>query len=173
MSGGMLRGLSSARVHSYRMAIVGETGRSANSVSDRSVQSLYLWQSVVASAWYEALSIFEPVLRNRIDCELRKWNQAQGNTEDWLEDPAQPLKKAVSRMASDALNAAESSAATALEQLRRLRNRVSHQEQILNVDHQERLADMYALVHAMSPQTLGVMKKMDRVQRNLLLRPRF
>ena len=63
--------------------------------------------------------------------------------------------------------------ATALEQLRRLRNRVSHQEQILNVDHQERLADMYALVHAMSPQTLGVMKKMDRVQRNLLLRPRF
>jgi len=50
---------------------------------------------------------------------------------------------------------------------------VSHQEQILNVDHQERLADMYALVHAMSPQTLGVMKKMDRVQRNLLLRPRF
>ena len=110
MSGGMLRGLSSARVHSYRMAIVGETGRSANSVSDRSVQSLYLWQSAVASAWYEALSIFEPVLRNRIDCELRKWNQAQGNTEDWLEDPAQPLKKAVSRMASDALNAAESSA---------------------------------------------------------------
>lgn len=264
MSGGMLRGLSSARVHSYRMAIVGETGRSANSVSDRSVQSLYLWQSAVASAWYEALSIFEPVLRNRIDCELRKWNQAQGNTEDWLEDPAQPLKKAVSRMASDALNAAESSArrrprnhprfsapitlddrisqlsfgnisslfplqaprnrssfasgfsakenlwihalsggfpglaekfvdahrssihpsvpvqvesgyavATALEQLRRLRNRVSHQEQKLNVDHQERLADMYALVHATSPQTLGVMKKMDRVQRNLLLRPRF
>ena len=85
-------------------------GRSANSVSDRSVQSLYLWQSAVASAWYEALSIFEPVLRNRIDCELRKWNQAQGNSEDWLEDPAQPLKKAVSRMASDARSAAESSA---------------------------------------------------------------
>ncbi|MGV0345960.1 hypothetical protein [Corynebacterium coyleae] len=63
--------------------------------------------------------------------------------------------------------------AVALEQLRRLRNRVSHQEQILNVDHQERLTDMYALAHAMSPQTLGVMKKMDRIQRTLLLRPQY
>ena len=63
--------------------------------------------------------------------------------------------------------------AASLEQLRRLRNRVSHQEQILNVDHHERLADMYALVHAMSPQTLGVMKKMDRIQRTLLLRPQY
>ena len=264
MVGEMLGGLSDARVRSYRMVIVGETGRSADSISDRSVQSLYLWQSAIASAWYEALSIFEPVLRNRIDASLRSWNQAQSSTEDWLEDPARPLRKVVERMATDARNAAERSArrrprnhprfeapvtlddrvsqlsfgnlsalfplhppanradfatgfsakenlwihalvsgfpgltsklverhrssisppvpaqvedgyavAVALEQLRRLRNRVSHQEQILNVDHQERLTDMYALAHAMSPQTLGVMKKMDRIQRTLLLRPQY
>lgn len=260
----MLGGLSKARVHSYRMAIVGETGRSAADISDRSIQSLYLWQCAVASAWYEGLSIFEPVLRNRIDTELRKWNQSQGMSEDWLEDPAPPLRRAVNRMSADARGAAEMSArrrprnhprvgapvtlddrvsqlsfgnlsalfplhapanrsnfgsgfsakenlwlhaleggfpgltskfveihrsnidpsipsrvmggyavADALEHLRRLRNRVSHQEQILNVDHQERLDDLYALVHAMSPQTLHVMKRMDRIQRTLMLRPRF
>lgn len=260
----MLRGLSEARVHSYRMAIVGETGRRVHDISDRSIQSLYLWQCAVASAWYEALSMFEPVLRNRIDAELRRWNLSKDMTEDWLEDPAQPLRRTVSRMASEARGAAERSACRrprnhprrgalvtlddrisqlsfgnlsalfpldapggranfqsgfsrrenlwihalekafpgltdkivathrtsidpsvprrvesgyavgiALEQLRKLRNRVSHQEQILNVDHQERLADMYALAHAMSPQTLHVMKRMDRVQRTLILRPRF
>lgn len=264
MVGEMLGGLSDPRIRSYRMVIVGETGRSADSVSDSSVQSLYLWQVAVASAWYEALSILEPVLRNRIDSVLRCWNQEQGKTEDWLEDPARPLQSEVRRMAASARGAAERGAcrrpqnhprfnapvtlddrvsqlsfgnlsalfplrppvnrrnfatgfsakenlwiyalsrafpgltsklaqrhvasihpavptevrdgyavAIALEQLRRLRNRVSHQEQILNVDHQERLADMYALAHALSPQTLGVMKKMDRVQRTLLMRPRF
>ena len=250
----MLGGLSNVRIQSYRMFIVGETGRSADSISDSSVQSLYLWQVAVASAWYEAISILEPVLRNRIDSTLRRWNQGQGNTEDWLEDPARQLQREVRRMASEARNTAERSArrrpqnhprfnapvtmddrvsqlsfgnlsalfplrapvnranfatgfsakenlwihalgsafpgltsklaerhhanidptvpaeakdgyavALALEQLRRLRNRVSHQEQILNVDHQERLADMYSLAHALSPQTLGVMKKVNRL----------
>ena len=56
MVGEMLGGLSDPRIRSYRMVIVGETGRSADSVSDSSVQSLYLWQVAVASAWYEALS---------------------------------------------------------------------------------------------------------------------
>lgn len=52
-----------------------------------------------------------------------------------------------------------------LDAMRKLRNRVSHQEQILYVDHAARLREIYGLTHAMAPQSLGMMKRLDRVQR--------
>ena len=60
-----------------------------------------------------------------------------------------------------------------LNALRKLGNRVSHQEQILYVDHAARLGEIYGLTHAMAPQSLGMMKRLDRVQRTLALKPQY
>lgn len=61
----------------------------------------------------------------------------------------------------------------ALENLRRLRNRVSHQEQTLSVNHAARLAELYGLAGAMAPHTLAKIRQLDRIQRILAMRPRL
>ena len=60
-----------------------------------------------------------------------------------------------------------------MDALRKLRNRVSHQEQILYVDHAARLREIYGLTHATAPQSRGMMKRLDRVQRTLALKPQY
>lgn len=228
------------------------------------IESLYIWQVSVAAAWYETIALFEPLLRNRIDMTLRKWNTDNGRTIDWLEDAAAPLQGLVRRTARDIRGEAEKAARRrapihpryraavsfddrisqltfgnlsallpqhvpahrgnlasgftahenlwrfalrkafpglspkfvenakhaygftapleveaayavghSLNALRKLRNRVSHQEQILYVDHAARLGEIYGLTHAMAPQSLGMMKRLDRVQRTLALKPQY
>ncbi|WP_423185137.1 hypothetical protein [Arthrobacter sp. NyZ413] len=56
--------------------------------------SLYGWNLHLTSAFQELLSVVEVVLRNAMDAELQKWNNAElGASQSWLlEEPAAPLK---------------------------------------------------------------------------------
>ena len=264
MVGELVSSLSSARVSVYREDIARRSGRSPRQVGTGEVESLYVWQAAMAAAWYESIALFEPLLRNRLDVALRRWNLSRGHSADWLDDPAAPLKGLVTRMAGSSSKAAITAASrrapmhprygaritfddkvaqlsfgniaslfpqkpptkrdklasgytayenlwlhglsdsfpglserfvsnakfaysfsapssveaayavgNCLESLRRLRNRVSHQEQILYVDHPARLAELYGLTHAIAPHALGVMKRLDRVQRALAMRPQY
>ena len=62
---------------------------------------LYQWNVSMSGAMYEALHIFEVVLRNAMDSQLCKWNATQKNEsgqphrEDWLMDPSQLLRRLV------------------------------------------------------------------------------
>lgn len=63
---------------------------------------LYQWNIDVSGSAYEALHIFEVVLRNAIDEQLRSWNATQvdsrtghRHTDDWLLDPARLLVRLV------------------------------------------------------------------------------
>ena len=264
MAGELVRSLSSARIQAYEADVVARSGRAIAEVGRGEIESLYIWQVSVAAAWYETIALFEPLMRNRIDVSLRKWNTDNGRTIDWLEDAATPLRGLVGRMAQDGRRAAEKAArrrapihprfraqvnfddrisqltfgnlsalfpqkvpahrgnlasgftahenlwrfalrkafpglspkfvenakyaygftvpeeveaayavGCSLDALRKLRNRVSHQEQILYVDHAARLSEIYGLTLAMAPQSLGMMKRLDRVQRTLALKPQY
>ena len=262
--GELIDSLSVARIGVFRDEVARRSGRSRNDIRRGEVESLYIWQTSIAAAWYETIALFEPLLRNRLDTGLRQWNTQRGHSPDWLDDPASPLKGLVHRMALSSRKAADTAAkrrapmhprhgvratiddrvaqlsfgnlaalfpqdppahrnklasgftayenlwlhglswsfpglsqkfvtdakfaygfkapnsvepayaiGNSLESLRRLRNRVSHQEQILYVDHSVRLKELYGLTHAMAPQSLGLMKRLDRVQRTLALRPQY
>lgn len=107
MAGGFIGDLSNARVASYREIIAAESGRTPSAIRSESVQSLYIWQASVSSAWYETIALFEPVLRNSIDESLRDWNQRQGRSPDWLEDAPPPLQGLTKKMAEGARQSAE------------------------------------------------------------------
>lgn len=264
MAGELVGSLSSARIQAYEADVVARSGRELTEIGRGEVESLYIWQVSVAAAWYETIALFELLMRNRIDVALRRWNTDNGQTVDWLEDAATPLRGVVRRAAGDSRAEAEKAARRrapihphyrapvslddrisqltfgnlsalfpqrapaqrrnlasgftahenlwrfalkpafpglsprfvenakyaygftapeeveaayavgySLDALRKLRNRVSHQEQILFVDHSARLREIYGLTHAMAPQSLGMMKRLDRVQRTLALKPQF
>lgn len=60
---------------------------------------LYRWNIELSGAVYEAIHIFEVVLRNAMDTELRVWNSGQKksvagrHSGDWLLDPSALLKR--------------------------------------------------------------------------------
>lgn len=56
---------------------------------------LFRWNIRAAGAATEALHVFELVLRNAIDRELRTWNARLGGTPDWLLSPHPYLRKAL------------------------------------------------------------------------------
>lgn len=65
---------------------------------------LYLWNIDLSGAVYEALHVFEVVLRNAIDAELCKWNASQPDPDtgrlhssDWLIDPSALLLRVAGR----------------------------------------------------------------------------
>lgn len=59
----------------------------------------------------------------------------------------------------------------AFDRLVRLRNRVGHHEQILNVNHSRLRKDMTLLLRAVSPDASGALKRIDRVPRILAMKP--
>ncbi|MDR0483063.1 MAG: Abi family protein [Cellulomonadaceae bacterium] len=62
-----------------------------------SALQLYLWNTRLAAAFLECISIFEVFLRNAIDVQLRRWNVQQVRpdgtplTEEWLLEAGKPL----------------------------------------------------------------------------------
>lgn len=59
----------------------------------------------------------------------------------------------------------------ALERLRRLRNRVFHHEQILRVEHTQRLKDVTIILRSIDSGAVDGLKRLDTVRRTLALRP--
>ncbi|WP_125610008.1 hypothetical protein [Specibacter cremeus] len=66
----------------------------------RQAIQLYQWNISLSGAVYEALHLFEIVLRNAMDKELCRWNAQQTNRttgtahgEDWLMDPSHLLQR--------------------------------------------------------------------------------
>lgn len=55
--------------------------------------ALYSWNIAMAGAVHEALHVFEVLLRNAIDRELRVWNSAQNGSSDWLLKPSPYLTR--------------------------------------------------------------------------------
>lgn len=102
--------LSGARIQAYEADVVARSGRALPEVGMGEIESLYIWQVSVAAARYETIALFEPLLRNRIDMTLRKWNTDNGRTIDWLEDAATPLQGLVRRTARDIRGEAEKAA---------------------------------------------------------------
>ncbi|WP_417564092.1 hypothetical protein [Microbacterium sp.] len=56
---------------------------------------LFVWNVRASGAAMEAIHVFELVLRNAIDRELRAWNQAMAGTPDWLITPHVYLRRAL------------------------------------------------------------------------------
>ena len=78
---------------------------------------LYQWNIDLSGAVYEALHVFEVVLRNAMDTQLSAWNATQTNaatgqvhSSDWLMDPAHLLV----RLAGSDITKADGRARTAL-----------------------------------------------------------
>lgn len=59
--------------------------------SPRDAIKLYRWNVDASAALYEALHIFEVVLRNAIHEQMSHWHQAQGRTGSWLTNPPSEL----------------------------------------------------------------------------------
>ncbi|MCX4231841.1 hypothetical protein [Streptomyces ortus] len=59
--------------------------------SPREAIKLYRWNVEASAALYEALHIFEIVLRNAIHEEMERWHQAQGRQGSWLTNPPAQL----------------------------------------------------------------------------------
>lgn len=260
----LARILSSPRMSTYRHEWARTTNGNADSVSDSSLSSLYLWQLTVSSAWYENLALVEAALRHSVDTALRRWNAAisPSASEDWLKQPAPPLSGLVGSMSVEAARRADMAArrrdprhpryraavtlddrvaqlgfgnlshlfpatpprnrqrfrsgfndrenlwlhalapafpgvdtqllrswnqrvprdipiqvqpgyivGSAVDQLRRLRNRISHQEQTFRVRHEARLQDVEHLLRAISPSAATELQHLDLVRRTLLFRP--
>ena len=65
---------------------------------------LYRWNIDLSGAVYEALHVFEVVLRNALDEQLRSWNASQPDpstgrfhSPDWLIDPSALLLRIAGR----------------------------------------------------------------------------
>lgn len=88
----------------------------------RDALHLYQWNIELSGATYQALHVFEVVLRNAIDVQLRQWNASQRDTNgrllarSWTDDPAPLLLRLVRH--SD-LAKARGRAAHAVRQSRR------------------------------------------------------
>jgi len=74
---------------------------SMNGDYKKSIQ-LYRWNIAVSGAMYEALHVFEVVLRNAMDLQLCAWNASQtdpvsgaAHRHDWLMDPSRLLARLV------------------------------------------------------------------------------
>ncbi len=83
----------------------------------RDALRLYQWNVDLSGAVYEALHVFEVVLRNAMDTQLSAWNATQIDTStgrahaaDWLMDPAHLL----TRLAGNDIGKATDRARTAL-----------------------------------------------------------
>lgn len=66
----------------------------------KAAMALYQWNIAISGAVYEALHVFEIVLRNAIDEQLCAWNATQTNSStgqlhghDWVFDPARVLER--------------------------------------------------------------------------------
>lgn len=58
---------------------------------------LFEWNVRAAGAAMEAIHVFELILRNAIDRELRTWNQSMAGTPDWLLRPHPYLLRALNQ----------------------------------------------------------------------------
>ncbi|MDA8067393.1 MAG: hypothetical protein M0T77_02095 [Actinomycetota bacterium] len=74
----------------------------ASAGNRRDAIRLYRWNIELSGAVYEALHVFEVVLRNAMDAQLRRWNATQVNprtgqvcSSDWLLEPAPLLSRVV------------------------------------------------------------------------------
>jgi len=83
--------LSSARLFPYL---------SATDQNTKAALRLYQWNIDLSGAAYEALHMFEVVLRNALDRQLGPWNATQidprtgvAHSSDWLMDPSRLLKR--------------------------------------------------------------------------------
>ncbi|WP_304686313.1 hypothetical protein [Microbacterium sp.] len=56
---------------------------------------LFQWNVHASGAAMEAIHVFELILRNAIDRELRVWNQGMAGTPDWLHRPHPYLQRAL------------------------------------------------------------------------------
>lgn len=70
----------------------------------RDALRLYQWNIDISGAVYESLHVFEVILRNAMDPQLRTWNARQVNADtgaghdlDWIMDPAPLLQRLVGR----------------------------------------------------------------------------
>lgn len=104
-----------ANIHQSRLsAYSAECARDADvpraQVTAAAVASLYAWQVSLSAAWFETLAYTEAIIRNAVDSALRDWNQAQGRSEDWLQDAGKPLSGLVDRAQSEAQSQAVAAA---------------------------------------------------------------
>ncbi|MFD9240652.1 hypothetical protein ACFV0D_01690 [Streptomyces sp. NPDC059556] len=78
--------------------------------SPREAIKLYRWNLEASAVLYEALHVFEVVLRNAIHEQMTQWHQAQGQAGTWLTNPPSQLTS----RSKDDLRAARGRAADAL-----------------------------------------------------------
>jgi hypothetical protein len=60
-------------------------------------RQLFEWNVRMAGATHEALHVFEIIIRNAMDRELRAWNAREGHGEEWLLTPDPRLLKLLNR----------------------------------------------------------------------------
>lgn len=82
----MQQSISEPRLRTYVIAANGNTVKALE---------LYKWNVDAATALNATLGFVEVTFRNTIDAQLRKWNQSQGHSEFWIQDPAKPLSHIV------------------------------------------------------------------------------
>ncbi|MGP6175472.1 hypothetical protein [Corynebacterium sp. A21] len=117
MPKGLIAALNPTRLSSYEEEWKRLSASPTSTVSPSAVAALYVWQVSLHSAWFETLSYTEAIIRNAIDLSLRDWNSTQWNkkdqrhhSDDWLDDPAQPLTGLVKFAASQARDRATTAA---------------------------------------------------------------
>lgn len=54
---------------------------------------LFTWNLAMSGAAYEAVHLFEIILRNAMDAQLRRWNDSNGYGQAWLQNPDPRLNK--------------------------------------------------------------------------------
>ena len=74
---------------------------------------LFVWNVRAAGAALEAVHVFELVLRNAIDRELRLWHQSLTGTTDWILHPHPFVLKVIPKLKIDQATAKARSVATA------------------------------------------------------------
>lgn len=80
---------------------------------------LYQWNIELSGAAYESMHVFEVVLRNAMDQQLRRWNATQTDKQsgrrhsnDWLLDPAHLIRRLVAKDIKRARERAETACKT-------------------------------------------------------------
>ena len=56
---------------------------------------LYLWNTYMSATVLRTTGIVEVQVRNRMDCALREWNECNGGSHRWIEEPVGELAKVV------------------------------------------------------------------------------
>ena len=106
--------LSRPRFQTYLRAANGDDARAAD---------LYVANMRLSGAAHESLHVFEIVLRNAIDTQLRAWNSRRGGSQDWSLDPV-PLLGGV----LDARGKLSEAVANARGAVRRHKRPVTHDD---------------------------------------------